>query len=79
MMDAPIPALPPPVGIKSNFTSPESESYVTIISCAAIVGIMIVLVFVRMYTKVYILKSVGWDDCTLVCVSKKFSFCTNLS
>ncbi|KAL8854573.1 MAG: hypothetical protein Q9221_000608 [Calogaya cf. arnoldii] len=66
MMDASVPALPPPLGTLSNFKSPDSQSYVTVIPCAVIVGIMIILVFVRMYTKVYILKSVGWDDYTCI-------------
>ncbi|KAI4283132.1 MAG: hypothetical protein L6R38_002396 [Xanthoria sp. 2 TBL-2021] len=65
-MDATVPALPPPLGIQSNFQSRESQSYVTVIPCAVIVGIMIILVFIRMYTKVYILKSVGWDDYTCI-------------
>lgn len=69
-MDATVPALPPPLGIQSNFQSRESQSYVTVIPCAVIVGIMIILVFIRMYTKVYILKSVGWDDCTSACLSE---------
>lgn len=70
MMDATAPALPPPLGVQSNFETPESQSYVTVIPCAVIVGIMIILVFIRMYTKVYILKSVGWDDCMSACVSE---------
>lgn len=69
-MDPTLPALPPPLGKQSNFQSRESQSYVTVIPCAVIVGIMIILVFIRMYTKAYILKSVGWDDCTLACLSE---------
>lgn len=64
-MNATIPALQPPPGIQSNFKTPENQAYLTIIPCAAIVGVMIIFVFIRMYTKVYTLKSVGWDDCTL--------------
>lgn len=59
-----MPALSPPPGVESNFENPQSRSSLTVIPSAAIVGITIILVFTRMYTKVYILKSVGWDDCT---------------
>ncbi|KAI4089242.1 MAG: hypothetical protein LQ348_005966 [Seirophora lacunosa] len=58
------PAIPPPSGIQSNFEDPPGRCYLTVIPCAAIVGVMIIFVFVRMYTKVYILKSIGWDDYT---------------
>ncbi|KAL8693246.1 MAG: hypothetical protein Q9218_001880 [Villophora microphyllina] len=65
-MNATIPALQPPAGILSNFENPENRAYITVIPCAAIVGVMIIFVFIRMYTKVYTLKSVGWDDYTCV-------------
>ncbi|KAI4117186.1 MAG: hypothetical protein LQ345_002537, partial [Seirophora villosa] len=58
------PAIPPPSGIQSNFENPPGRCYLTVIPCAAIVGVMIIFVFVRMYTKAYILKSIGWDDYT---------------
>lgn len=69
-MDPTAPALPPPLGVQSNFENPESQSHITVIPCAVIVGIMIILVFIRMYTKVYILKSLGWDDCMSACASE---------
>ncbi|KAL8832080.1 MAG: hypothetical protein Q9170_005017 [Blastenia crenularia] len=61
-MNVSLPALPPPAGVQSNYENAQSRACVTVIPCAAIVGIMIIFVFTRMYTKVYILKSVGWDD-----------------
>ncbi|KAL8995926.1 MAG: hypothetical protein Q9188_006691 [Gyalolechia gomerana] len=61
-MSASLPALLPPAGVQANFENPQSRSCLTVIPCAAIVGFMIIFVFMRMYTKVYILKSVGWDD-----------------
>lgn len=64
-MNVTIPALQPPPGIQSNFENPENQVYLTVIPCAAIVGVMIIFVFIRIYTKVYTMKSVGWDDCTL--------------
>ncbi|KAL9600280.1 MAG: hypothetical protein Q9179_003268 [Wetmoreana sp. 5 TL-2023] len=65
-MNATIPALQPPTGTRSNFENPQSRAYLTVIPCAAIVGLMIIFVFTRMYTKVYVLKSVGWDDYTCI-------------
>ena len=58
-----IPALDPPPGILSNFTDPASRANVTIIPCAGIVAVTILVVFLRMYTKIYITHSTGWDDC----------------
>ncbi|KAL9029582.1 MAG: hypothetical protein Q9196_002191 [Gyalolechia fulgens] len=63
-MSASLPALLPPAGVQSNFEDPKTRSTLTLIPCAAIVGVMIIVVFMRMYTKVYILKAVGWDDYT---------------
>ena len=63
MSDLAVPALPPPAGVRSNFEDAESRANLTIIPSAAIVGVMIIHVFARMYTKTYILKAVGWDDC----------------
>ncbi|KAL8722484.1 MAG: hypothetical protein Q9225_001048 [Loekoesia sp. 1 TL-2023] len=63
-MNASLPALPPPAGMQANFENPQSRAYLTVIPCAAIVGLMIIFVFIRMYTKVYILKAMGWDDYT---------------
>ncbi|KAL8929892.1 MAG: hypothetical protein Q9208_001036 [Pyrenodesmia sp. 3 TL-2023] len=57
-----VPALPPPPGLQSNFRNPETRCYLTVIPCAAIVGVMILCVFIRMYIKAYVLKLVGWDD-----------------
>lgn len=77
-MSASLPALQPPAGLQSNFDDPQSRISLTVIPCAAIVGLMIIFVFMRMYTKVYILKSVGWDDCTLGSVSATLQW-TNIS
>lgn len=58
-----IPALSPPPGIVSNFVNPVNRANITIIPCAGIVAVMILFVFLRMYTKMYITHSIGWDDC----------------
>lgn len=58
-----IPALSPPAGIMSNFIDPANRANITIIPCAGIVAVMILFVFLRMYTKIYITGSTGWDDC----------------
>lgn len=58
-----IPALDPPPGILSNFTNSANRANLTIIPCAGIVAITILFVFLRMYTKLYVTNSTGWDDC----------------
>lgn len=57
------PAIPPPAGTQSNIDNPASRTILTIVPSAAVVGVMIVAVFTRCYTKVYVVKSTGWDDC----------------
>lgn len=46
-----------------NFVNPESHANQTIIACSIITAIMILFLFLRMYTKVYLTHAVGWDDC----------------
>ncbi|KAL9042837.1 MAG: hypothetical protein Q9214_003671 [Letrouitia sp. 1 TL-2023] len=53
------PAIPPPAGTQSNIYNPASRTILTIVPSAVIVGIMIIAVFARCYTKVYVVKSTG--------------------
>ena len=58
-----LPALPPPLGVESNFVNPYSEAkslYIT----AGVCGVLVTLaVIVRIYTKACIIKTVNLEDC----------------
>jgi len=56
-------ALPPPPGVTPNFTNPESIAYRIIIASVLGPVITIPICIVRLYTKKYILRNVGYDDC----------------
>ncbi|KAL8746163.1 MAG: hypothetical protein Q9190_001774 [Brigantiaea leucoxantha] len=54
-----ISALPPPPGVISDFEHPASRTLLTIVPSAAIVGFMIITVFIRIYTKLVAEANVG--------------------
>ena len=59
------PGLAPPPGITPNFVNPPSihlEASITLVICLAITT---PLVWLRLYTRLYIMKSRGLDDCKL--------------
>ena len=58
-----IPALNPPYGVIPDFVHPATRINITLIPCAGIVAVTILFVILRIYTKLYIIQSVGWDDC----------------
>lgn len=58
-----IPALNPPSGITPDFVDPATRANLTLISCAGIVAVMLLFVMLRIYTKVYVIQTTGWDDC----------------
>jgi hypothetical protein len=58
-----IPALDPPPGVTPDFVDPATRANLTLVSCAGIVAVMILFVMLRMYTKIYVIQTTGWDDC----------------
>ena len=60
---ATIPALPPPPGVVSNFENPPSEATSIITVTAVFLAFMLAMVMMRIYTKGWIIRSLGWDDC----------------
>lgn len=57
------PGLPPPLGVTPNFVNPESvtgQAHVVFVMCLVFSTLF---VFLRMYTKLILLKSHGWEDC----------------
>ncbi len=60
------PAMQPPPGFTSNFVDPETRSY--LVKTAAIISPIISGLFLtlRLYTRVFITRTLGWDDYTCV-------------
>lgn len=56
------PARPPPPGRTSNFTDPESRCYQLIIPIAVFTALIVILVSLRIYSRLRITRSFGADD-----------------
>ena len=54
---------PPPPGVTSNFDNPESRAYETVIVFTIYLTIMMSIFLLRIYSKVFVTRSLGWDDC----------------
>lgn len=59
-----IPALQPPQGVVPNFAHPKSRAHATIVGNGVATAIMMMFVISRMYTKLFVSKLFGWEDCT---------------
>ena len=53
----------PPPGVEQNLVNPESTANTAIAVTVLFTVIMFVFVCVRMYTKVFVSRARGWDDC----------------
>ena len=58
-------ALPPPEGVTPNFVNPYSIQPALIGTLVAALSVSTIFVFLRMYTKLFIRKSTGLEDCML--------------
>ena len=65
-----IPALAPPKGEQSNFDHPRTLASSIIILNAIFVALMFCTVTIRLYTRAFLARALGWDDCK----SKIFCF-----
>ena len=59
-----IPAIPPPPGVVSNFENPETLASSIIGVNVTFLSLMLIVVFIRIYARSFIVRSLGWDDCT---------------
>ena len=57
-------ALPPPPGITPNFVNPPSTQTTIIAIMVACLVVTTVCVALRLYTKLYVLQKLGWEDRT---------------
>lgn len=62
-MDWNVPAMAPPPGVIPNFKNPESKAYESITTTAVCVSLMMPFFALRIYSRVFVTRSLGWDDC----------------
>ncbi|CAG8972750.1 hypothetical protein HYALB_00006841 [Hymenoscyphus albidus] len=60
------PALAPPPGVEPNLNIPESRAHSVIVASGVFTAILLIFVILRMYAKVFVSKSVGWEDAACV-------------
>lgn len=57
-----MPAGPPPPGVIPNFHNPESRAPIPIAVCATMICLTVPCIAIRLFTRLKISKSAGWDD-----------------
>ena len=57
------PAMAPPPGLYSNFNDPSNLQVYAIITLTFCMTFSTVAVFVRMYTKIFLIRKVSLEDC----------------
>lgn len=57
-----IPAMPPPPGVTSNFVNPKSRANVFIASSAVCLSLMLPIVIMRLFSRIWINRSFAVDD-----------------
>lgn len=58
-----VPAAPPPPGVTPNFDNPPSEEYEIYSISIAMCATATVVLLARLYTRTFILRATGLDDC----------------
>ena len=57
------PAGMPPPGVIPNYENPESRAYEAVAAGAVIMSIMLIFVFMKVYARAAVTKTLGSDDC----------------
>ena len=57
-----IPAVPPPPGVIPNFKNPHIDGALVVVVGSILMGITILFVANRVYSKVFITRKYSWDD-----------------
>jgi len=63
---ASVPGLAPPPGVVPNFVNPYSLESIQIVSAVLCLALALLSTLLRMYTKLFIIKTHGWEDCKLL-------------
>ena len=56
------PLQPPPPGQSSNFIDPENRGPAIAIVCLTFIILMWLILLLRLYSKAWVIRRVGWDD-----------------
>ncbi|KAG9698130.1 hypothetical protein KCU95_g2866, partial [Aureobasidium melanogenum] len=67
-----IPARPPPPGVTSNLTNPDSTGYQQTICNIICVIFVTIFVSMRIYTRIKLVKCVSWDDYLMILATLVF-------
>ncbi len=57
-----VPSLEPPSGVQPNFVNPEDRGDVLLVVGSVLLALMIIFYSVRMYTKLFLIRKLTWDD-----------------
>ena len=57
-----IPFGAPPAGQSSNFDNPDTRGPAVVVVCSVFIAFMWPFLLLRLYSKVWVIKSFGWDD-----------------
>ena len=57
------PAGPPPAGVVSNFDNPQNHHKIFYATAALALGFATCAMSIRIYTKLFLLRSMGYEDC----------------
>ena len=56
------PLQPPPPGVTSNFSNPENRGPAIVVLCSVFIALMWPIFLLRLYSKLWVIRSFGWDD-----------------
>lgn len=59
-----LPGMEPPLGEVPNLINPPTMENINLLCQVSCLTLSTVCVLIRMYTKIYIIRSHGWEDCT---------------
>lgn len=65
------PAMSPPAGVVPNLHDPANLDVYVALTITLCVAFATVAVLLRMYTKVFILRALAWEDCEFNSVSRE--------
>lgn len=68
-----LPGMNPPPGVVSNLINPPTMQNLNLICQVACLSVSTACVLIRMYTKIFVDGSHGWEDCKLDTLSGKCS------
>ena len=76
-----VPAATPPPGIVPNFIDPVDTRRLPLLTINSLfLSLMLITVIVRFYSRIFLIRSLGWDDCRLsplgqACLTRDIDMC----